>query len=128
MRELKENSEKQEELNTSLEVAVEKAEKSSRIKSEFLATMSHEIRTPLNAIVGMSNVMLMGNPRSDQKENLEVLKLSANNLMAIVNDVLDFNKIDVYKRQVLLLQGLTCPKCAAQTLRAPQWCSNSRHK
>ena len=124
MRELKENSEKQEELNTSLEVAVEKAEKSARIKSEFLATMSHEIRTPLNAIVGMSNVMLMGNPRSDQKENLEVLKLSANNLMAIVNDVLDFNKIEsgkvVFENNKFSLVELIENTCGAERLKAEE--------
>ncbi len=94
IRELNENIEKQHELNRELEVTIVKAEKSSRVKSEFLATMSHEIRTPLNAIVGMSNLMLMSDPRRDQKENLDVLKLSANNLMSIVNDVLDFNKIE----------------------------------
>ncbi|MDR3697975.1 ATP-binding protein [Mucilaginibacter sp.] len=97
IRELKENGEKQVELNSELELAIEKAEKSSMIKSEFLATMSHEIRTPLNAIIGMSNVMLMAKPRPDQVENLDVLKFSANNLMAIVNDVLDFNKIEAGK-------------------------------
>jgi len=92
--ELKANGEKQKQLNAELEHAMQKAEQSSRIKSDFLSTMSHEIRTPLNAIIGMSNVMLMNNPRKDQKENLDVLKLSANNLMAIINDVLDFNKIE----------------------------------
>jgi len=97
IRELKENGEKQVELNAELGLAIEKAEKSSMVKSEFLATMSHEIRTPLNAIIGMSNVMLMAKPRPDQKENLDVLKFSANNLMAIVNDVLDFNKIEAGK-------------------------------
>jgi signal transduction histidine kinase/ActR/RegA family two-component response regulator len=94
IQELNENVEKQNELNKALEVTIKRAEKSSRIKSEFLATMSHEIRTPLNAIIGMGNVLLMSSPRRDQKENLDVLKLSANNLMAIVNDVLDFNKIE----------------------------------
>jgi signal transduction histidine kinase len=56
--------------------------------------MSHEIRTPLNAVIGMSNLLMMGNPRADQRENLEILKFSANNLLAIVNDVLDFSKIE----------------------------------
>ena len=51
----------------------------------------------MNAVIGMSNLMMMGNPRQDQIENLDVLKFSANNLLAIVNDVLDFNKIEAGK-------------------------------
>lgn len=94
IKQLKETSNAQYELNSRLELAIDKAVKSSQVKSDFLSTMSHEIRTPLNAVVGMTNLMLMGNPRPDQKENLNVLKFSANNLMAIVNDVLDFNKIE----------------------------------
>jgi signal transduction histidine kinase/ActR/RegA family two-component response regulator len=94
IRELNENVDKQGVLNRALGITIKRAEKSSRIKSEFLATMSHEIRTPLNAIIGMGNVLLMSNPRRDQQENLEVLKSSANSLMTIVNDVLDFNKIE----------------------------------
>ena len=94
IQELKKTSEDQGDLNTKLEKAIDKAEKSSQAKSEFLSTMSHEIRTPLNAVIGMSNLLLMSNPRHDQKENLEILKFSASNLLAIVNDVLDFNKIE----------------------------------
>ena len=97
IKQLNETSEAQHKLNVDLEVAIEKAEKSSQVKTEFLSVMSHEIRTPLNAVIGMSNLMLMGNPRADQKENLSVLKYSANNLLAIVNDVLDFNKIEAGK-------------------------------
>ncbi len=97
IKQLKATSDEQQQLNTQLEVAIEKAEKSSQVKTEFLSTMSHEIRTPLNAVIGMSNLMMMGNPRQDQIENLDVLKFSANNLLAIVNDVLDFNKIEAGK-------------------------------
>ncbi|RCH56471.1 hypothetical protein DJ568_01020 [Mucilaginibacter hurinus] len=94
IRQFKESSEEQTELNVKLEKAIGKAEKSSQAKSEFLSTMSHEIRTPLNAVIGMTNLMLMNSPRTDQKENLDILKFSASNLLAIVNDVLDFNKIE----------------------------------
>ena len=94
---LNESGEKQVTLNRELELAIEKAEKSTHAKSDFLSTMSHEIRTPLNAVIGMSNLLMMGNPRADQKENLEVLKFSTNNLLAIVNDVLDFSKIEAGK-------------------------------
>lgn len=65
-----------------------------RVKSEFLSTMSHEIRTPLNAVVGMTHLLLKSNPRDDQKEQLGVLLFSAKNLLSIVNDILDYNKIE----------------------------------
>ncbi|WP_432714671.1 ATP-binding protein, partial [Pedobacter sp.] len=73
------------------------AEQGLKAKSDFLSTMSHEIRTPLNAVIGMSNLLLSGEPRNDQKENLEVMHFSANNLLAIVNDVLDYSKIEAGK-------------------------------
>jgi signal transduction histidine kinase len=122
IRRLKKTSEDQTDLNVQLEVAIEKAEKSSHAKSEFLSTMSHEIRTPLNAVIGMSNLLLMNNPRHDQKENLEILKFSAANLLAIVNDVLDFNKIEAGKvvfenvgfNMVELLQTI----CGGQKIKA----------
>jgi len=124
IRELKENGEKQKELNAELALAIEKAEKSSMIKSEFLATMSHEIRTPLNAIIGMSNVMLMAKPRPDQVENLDVLKFSANNLMAIVNDVLDFNKIEagrvVFEKIKFNLVEVIDNICGSEKIKAEQ--------
>jgi signal transduction histidine kinase/CheY-like chemotaxis protein len=94
IRQLNETSDKQRGLTTEFEEAMKKAQKSSEAKSEFLSTMSHEVRTPLNAVIGMSNLLMMGNPRPEQKENLEILKFSAGNLLAIVNDVLDFNKIE----------------------------------
>lgn len=94
IRQLNETSEEQKLLNIAYGKSIEKAEKSSQAKSEFLSTMSHEIRTPLNAVIGMSNLLMMGNPRTDQLDNLDILKFSANNLLSIVNDVLDFNKIE----------------------------------
>lgn len=77
--------------------AREQAEQGLKAKSEFLSTMSHEIRTPLNSVIGMSHLMLQNKPREDQKEQLNVLLFSAGNLLAIVNDILDFNKIEANK-------------------------------
>ncbi|WMX17299.1 response regulator [Aureispira sp. CCB-E] len=74
--------------------AKEEAEKSSHAKAEFLSIMSHEIRTPMNAVVNLTNYLLEDDPAQRQVENLNILKFSANNLLAILNDVLDFNKIE----------------------------------
>lgn len=74
--------------------AKEEAEKSSHAKAEFLSIMSHEIRTPMNAVVNLTNYLLEDAPTEKQVENLNILKFSANNLLAIINDVLDFNKIE----------------------------------
>lgn len=73
------------------------AQEGLKAKSEFLSTMSHEIRTPLNAVIGMTHVLLQKEPRKDQQEHLDVLLFSANNLLSIVNNILDYNKIEAGK-------------------------------
>jgi len=75
----------------------EQAEQGLKAKSEFLSTMSHEIRTPLNSVIGMSHLLLKNDPRPDQVEQLDVMLFSANNLLSIVNDILDYNKIEAGK-------------------------------
>ena len=70
------------------------AQQGLRAKTEFLSTMSHEIRTPLNAVIGMTHLLLRSDPRPDQEEDLGVLLFSANNLLSIVNNILDYNKIE----------------------------------
>jgi signal transduction histidine kinase/ActR/RegA family two-component response regulator len=80
-----------------LKLAKEQAEQGLKAKNEFLSTMSHEIRTPLNSILGMTHLILRDNPRTEQKDQLNVLLFSANNLLAIVNDILDYNKIEAGK-------------------------------
>jgi len=80
-----------------LKKARAEAEQGLKAKSEFLSTMSHEIRTPLNAVIGMSHLLLKNTPRDDQKEHLDVMLFSANNLLSIVNDILDLNKIEAGK-------------------------------
>lgn len=72
----------------------QQAEKALRIKSEFLNVMSHEIRTPLNAIIGISHLLLEDKPNQSQLENLEILKYSAENLLSLINDVLDYGKLE----------------------------------
>lgn len=77
-----------------LYLAKEKAEQASMVKSQFLSIMSHEIRTPMNAVIGMSHLLLEDNPRPDQMENLKTLQFSAENLLGLINDILDYTKID----------------------------------
>jgi signal transduction histidine kinase/ActR/RegA family two-component response regulator len=77
-----------------LKQARSEAERGFNVKSEFLSTMSHEIRTPLNAVIGMSHLLLENKPRADQVEQLNVMVFSANNLLSIVNDILDYQKIE----------------------------------
>ncbi len=87
-------------LNEKLKEAIIASEESSKAKTYFLSTISHELRTPLNGVIGMSNVLLLDNPREDQEENLHMLKFSANNLLSVINDVLDFNKIESGKIEI----------------------------
>lgn len=77
--------------------ATTEAQEGLRTKTEFLSTMSHEIRTPLNAVIGMTHLLMRNKPRKDQEESLNVLLFSANNLLSIVNDILDYNKIEAGK-------------------------------
>ena len=71
-----------------------------KAKSEFLSTMSHEIRTPLNAIIGLVHILLKGKPSSSQKDTLEVVLFSANNLLVLVNDILDYSKLEENKMKL----------------------------
>ena len=83
-----------------LRQAKQAAEQAARAKETFLAHMSHEIRTPLNAVVGLSDLLLQQAPRPEQRENLRTLKFSAQNLRVLVDDILDFSKLQAGKASV----------------------------
>ncbi len=82
---------------TSLKEAELELIEANKVKDNFLSSMSHEMRTPLNAVIGISNILLMDNPKPEQLENLNALKFSSKHLLNLINDILDYSKLKVGK-------------------------------
>ncbi|MEK6481998.1 CheR family methyltransferase [Catalinimonas sp. 4WD22] len=96
MRDITEQKEGEEVLQRAKDEAIH----SAGIKEEFLSSMSHEIRTPLNAIIGLSNLLLKKNNLPEQVENLHALQFSSRNLLNLINDILDYSKIEAGKAEI----------------------------
>lgn len=85
---------RQKQTERELKTAMEAADAASRAKSQFLANMSHEVRTPMNAIIGMTELVLNSPLNPKQAEYLKMVLTSGESLLGIINDVLDFSKVE----------------------------------
>lgn len=87
--------------NDELTIAKDNAEKASLAKAQFLSTITHELRTPLYAVTGLTHLLLDESPTANQKEHLNSLKFSGEYLLSLINNILDLNKLEANKMEIL---------------------------
>ena len=115
-RELRVQKEKIERKNAEIELLLKDSQEANRLKSEFLANVSHEIRTPMNGVLGMTALTLETELDGEQREYMEAAQQSATSLLSLLNEILDFSKIDAGR---LELESVAfCPaECAREAIK-----------
>lgn len=101
---LKQTNKEVEAKSREVEMERNNATQATKVKANFLSVMSHEIRTPLNAIIGLTHLLIDYPEQGDKKRNLSSLKFSAENLLALINDILDYSKLEEGKAEIESIQ------------------------